>query len=79
MLIRKDENSKSILSLLQDTIALLNGEFKILTRKLPFLLENLVGDVKTCEIPTSSIHDNLHLIQYIIQKVGGSNLTSVGR
>lgn len=43
---------------------------KVLVKMLAILIDGLIGDVQTDTIPNRSIHDNLHLIRYFIERVG---------
>lgn len=69
---RKQDNLSKLNNL--RPITLLNTVFKILTKvlakNLAFIVENLVEEVQICVIQTKAIHENLHLMRYIIEKVG---------
>lgn len=50
-------------------ITLLSADFKILvmvlTKRLPLVIRELIGDTQTCAIPSRSIHENRHPIARI--------------
>ncbi len=77
---RKDADKGDVIDNFRP-ITLLNAEFKILAKvlanRLALVVEKLVGEAQTCAIPGRSIHDNLHLVRYIIERV--SNKPGFGR
>ncbi|GAB1601854.1 hypothetical protein Ahia01_000463900, partial [Argonauta hians] len=68
-LIRKDKNKEDTVQNFRP-ITLLNTELqilaKVLAKRLAGVIGSLVGDAQTCAVPTRSIHDNLHLMRYIL-------------
>lgn len=55
-------------------VTLLNANFKalakMLTKSLAFVVVELLGNAQTCIISSRSTHDNIHSMQYIIDRVG---------
>lgn len=77
---RKNLNKGDVVDNLR-YLTLLNAGYKFLTRVLVTVLTlvvaRLVSDVQTCAIPSKSIHDILHFIRYIIERLE-KNLAWVG-
>jgi hypothetical protein len=73
VLLRKDPNKGDHIDNFRP-VTLLNTDYKILakvlSKRLALVVGGLVGDAQTCGIPNRSIHDNLHLTRYIIERVG---------
>ena len=73
VLLRKDPNKGDHIDNFRP-VTLLNTDYKILAKvlakRLALVVGRLVGDAQTCAIPNRSIHDNLHLTRYIIERVG---------
>lgn len=42
---------------------------KVLVKRLAFVSENLAVDTRACPVPNRSIYDNLHPMQYIVDRV----------
>lgn len=73
ILLTKDTDNGDVLGNFQP-ITLLNADFKILAKvlvkRLVFIIGSLIKEAQMCAIPSRSIHNNLHLMWYIVERAG---------